>query len=1197
MPDCNYRNPLLRAGVSQQQRVLAALVPSYAKVDERNAADLILFAKEYARYLNYYNDAVNPGNGEVTDADGDWTVFMKMDISVTLATLAKLDSKKNFAYFDFLINTILQTDNAQLADLKKYYQAIFEYLYSLVYVLDEEWKHLPKDFPFTEMCGNMIQSRMNELVWRIQQYYQQSAAINLVGTEPPFIFDNAPIDISSIQSLLIQPLSPIWDFTPSDPFVLPVEGGTDAEKIKYIAQHSIFKGTIELFLKSAASLTQKANDALESSFQFYPKHAPHYALYLTFIKLFKFAQTHLNDYTGNHLNFYYKDVLQLKNAPAKPDSVHLVIELAKQTESHLLAKDTVFKAGKDVDGKEMFYAATNDVVLNKGQVKTISSVFKQKQTIGGVDHLKLFAAPVANSGDGKGGELTSADKSWKPFGDPKKNDLARTGFSLAHSILFMKEGARTITVTFECNDVSDLTPDASEIKNWFLVRTTGAKDWVDLSITNSQVLSYEKKLVLTIDVPNDKPAIVPYNEKIHAAGYSTALPVIEFTVNTASFGHDPHLVMDILQVKKIHLAVNVTGLKDVAIQNELSVLDSAKPFDIFGPQPHIGSSFIIGSKEIFLKNKDASVNATMHIEWDKVDQLIYDSAHLNYNYNTNQYYFVSKKVRIKYLHNGVWTDTNSNANQIIFAHIHQITDGIEYHVQLKEPITLHLPQFSNTFDFAKNETYNTGSATGFMKIEFEGPADFGHSDFVKRFTKASLDKTTLPDQPYTPSVKSLTIDYTAEADLHFASTNASDDKGHFYQLLPFGHAEKHGSSVTLLANFAYEGRIYIGLEQFKPDQSIQILFQLSEGSANPLKDRQNIGWAYLSKNNTWVNFDDKSVSDSTNDLTQSGIIKFGFPHDATDINSTFPEKLFWIRGAVLNDTDAICNIIQLHAQAIKAEYTDHLKNGNYYKNILPESTISKLVISDPAIKKTQQPYSSFGGRVIESDADFHVRVSERLRHKNRGITMWDYEHLVLQNFPEVYKVKCINHTKITLSGSVESDNEMSPGHVVVVPVPDLRNKNAIDPLMPMTSIGMLTNITEFLKKHISPFVRLQVKNARFEEIQLDFRVKFNNDDGAFYHDVLRDEIVEYLSPWAFESGADLAFGGSVYKSVLLNFVEERPYVDFVTCFKMYKWVDGVRSSDIDEAVATSARSVLVSYGGSPALDKHIIDYVNHDCNC
>jgi hypothetical protein len=518
---------------------------------------------------------------------------------------------------------------------------------------------------------------------------------------------------------------------------------------------------------------------------------------------------------------------------------------------------------------------------------------------------------------------------------------------------------------------------------------------------------------------------------------------------------------------------------------------------------------------------------------------------------------------------------------------------------------LPLPQFTNGFDFNANESYSIQSKNGFMKIEFTGPSDFGHSDYVKRFTDASLNDGTLPPEPYAPTIKSISVNYFASSSFAVNNTTAlvNDTEGHFYHLMPFGHAEQHaalvgaGSVQSLLPSFSNEGELYVGIENFKANQSLQILFQLSEGSANPLKDRQDILWHFLAANNQWQLFDEKSLADASNDLTVSGIIKYGFPNNATDINTAFNEKIFWIKGTVQHDSDACCNIIQLHAQAIKAQFTDYLSKSNYYKEVLPAETISKLLISNNAVKKIQQPYSSFGGRIKEPDDIFYIRISERLRHKNRGISMWDYERLVLQNFSEVYKVKCLNHTRITLSGGIESDNEMAPGYVVVVPIPDLRNRNAVDPLKPMTSIGTLNNIEEYLKQHISPFVRLQVKNARFEEIQLDFRVKFNNDDGAFYHDLLITEIEQYLSPWAYDTGADINFGGSIYKSVLLDFVEERPYVDFITCFKMFQYVDGVRSADIDEAMATSARTIFVSFGGTETNPKHIIDYVNYDCNC
>jgi len=43
------------SGTSQLQRALQALLTGYAKVDERTTAQLVLFAKNYAAYLNYFN--------------------------------------------------------------------------------------------------------------------------------------------------------------------------------------------------------------------------------------------------------------------------------------------------------------------------------------------------------------------------------------------------------------------------------------------------------------------------------------------------------------------------------------------------------------------------------------------------------------------------------------------------------------------------------------------------------------------------------------------------------------------------------------------------------------------------------------------------------------------------------------------------------------------------------------------------------------------------------------------------------------------------------------------------------------------------------------------------------------------------------------------------------------------------------------
>lgn len=83
---CNEKNPLQREGTSVLTRVLSALSTSFAKADERQAADILLFLRRYSTYLNYYNTT--------NSLAGDWEPFMKMDISVTLAFLMRLDSRK-----------------------------------------------------------------------------------------------------------------------------------------------------------------------------------------------------------------------------------------------------------------------------------------------------------------------------------------------------------------------------------------------------------------------------------------------------------------------------------------------------------------------------------------------------------------------------------------------------------------------------------------------------------------------------------------------------------------------------------------------------------------------------------------------------------------------------------------------------------------------------------------------------------------------------------------------------------------------------------------------------------------------------------------------------------------------------------------------------------------------------------------------
>lgn len=1190
MPDCISINPLQRSGTSQYKRVLQALLPGYAQVDEREYADLILFAKNYAAYLTYF-DASNKSNG-------DWLPLMKMDISVSLATIARQQAGPWFTYVQELYKQIQDTEPinpGDLDDLRQYYTSIYHLIATLIYQLDEQLQSLPKDFAFTEYLNITITSRLAEPWSKLKTYYTESKkpANGMIDDAAPLSPPETPIQVQRVSDLLVNNLSPVWTTVP---FIPPINGTDEADKIKNTINHSIFKGLIEGLLKTFSAIIDTAGKYLLETLEDFPTHTPHYALYLTFLKLFRVAQEHVNKFTDRHLSFYYKDILRLQLQTARPDQVHLLFELQKNIAQHLLKKDTVFKAGKNKAGQELFYALTDDIVVNKGKVKSIKSVLAENNTT----YTTLYAAPISNSADGKGAALITADKSWEPFGDPNSHDTATIGFAVAHPVLFMKEGLRTVNLKFSFN--SEPFPIFQQLIDQFSIKITGAKGWHD--VTADYAVIFGDGLYINFSLPADAPPFAPYNEKIHQSHFDTGLPIVQFLVKNVKGENNYISQFADSFVTGVDILVTVSGLKDVTLQNEVGPLDAAKPFQLFGPQPHMDSAFIIGSKEIFLKNHYAPVSAYVNIEWDKVDKLAVISGNSSYTY------FVNKVVTTAYLEDGTWLETGTK--QTLFEHDsaddHTEYQGNTLHVRPYQTITLDLPQFQNDADFTPNQQYDINSRNGFTKIIFRGPTDFGHGDYIKRFTKEALKgaSANLPDEPYTPTVKALTLNYSVSAhvDLSLSTPESfSEQNGYFYHITPFGHAVQHRSILGATATIPMiqpnnnEGELYIGIEQFKAGQSLHLLFKVSEGSADPAYNRQPLQWSYLAAGNQWKTFDEYAVSDQTNDLTKTGIIRFAVPATATDTNTLMGEQLFWIRGTAAVNTPAICNLIAIHAQAATAVLVDHHKSGLVYTDILPAGTIAKLLISDTAIKSIQQPYSSFGGRTKEPAAKFYNRVSERLRHKNRAITMWDYERLVLQQFPEIYKVKCINHTKINTTGT--GDNELCPGHVLVVPIPDLAGLNAINPLKPQTSIGTLEDIKKHLRRHTSPFVKLEVKNARFEEIQLDFKVKFLTDDGAYYRDILIREIEQYLSPWAYGGTQEIEFGGKISKSKLLDFIEERSYVDYLTCFKMHHIVNGIKSGDVEEAVATSSRSVFVSYAGNEALNdpKHIIDYLNPDCNC
>jgi len=1206
---------LVREGTSQDARYLPALDPSSAPANARSIADSIVFARDYASLLKHYDANNNP------TPDG-WPTLFGADVAVPLAVASVEDIAAYQAalreWFDFLNDPANTLKKARLRERLGY---LYDSIATLARALDWLAQTLPAGMDFKATLQNLIRTQLAPELARLIAYYKAGETLNLVSAVVPAgqlkILGQPFVKFVDVLS---GNLSTDWSagaaWSGYIAGILPdasVYGPAGAvfTQINHCSTNNLFRSVFDQFLKVFSRVVADAQQALQGTLTDWDGHQPHYALFLAFLQLFEYARAAGNTLTQRHLDFYFRTILGLQEKAAEPGQVFLLAELAKQSASRDFTAGELFKAGKDGQGNDAFFSNAADFVANKAQVAALKSLYRhgtEPVDSSSLDQGRIYASPVANSDDGLGAPLTSADLSWDPFFNKVYTDgalsaikmpEAEIGFAVASHYLLMGEGQRWIYAPISVSGYAGPVTGA-DYKDDIRCFVTTDKGWLEkpaqIFAPGSPDMFY-----LLVELTGADPAAVPYSQAVHGYTFDTDLPMLLVKLKQDDTRRYAYSSFDGVTVSKIDLNVVAAAVKTLAASNDFGPVDPSKPFQPFGPSPVAGSSLVIGSKEIFQKSL---VAAWINVEW-RIPPAMYPSSSAPPTAGT---YFLNQ---------GSWVKANLPAASIApNSGPDPLATTFALNADLDKPV-LDEP------DFSANEYFGTQSRQGFVRLSLSG--NFGQdtyqSDLIKYLKGVT---TTQPPStpPGGPTASALTMGYwaTTTLDLTSGKQAAFDTRpGQFFHLAPFGTAERHpylsgGDMVSLFPEFAFalgnktldsEAEFYIGIAGLAPPQNLSLLFQVSDGTADPLalKPVPHIGWSYL-RENRWVAFGPTQVQDGTGEWLQSGIVTLSVPADAGSDNTYLPSGLFWIRAAVHEKSEAVCRFQLAAAQALRAVFSNRGNAPGFSATPLAAGTISKLATPDAAVKSISQPYASFGGRGAEEPQDFYVRVSERLRHKDRAIDLWDYEHLILEAFPQIYKVKCLNHTCYEPSDSgLGIYRELAPGHVTVVTIPDLQGQQQRDPLKPYTSLGLLQDIEAFLSTRTNCFTTLHVKNPQFEDVRLSFSLRlFPGFDEAYYTQLLQQSITRFLSPWAFSGTGSPSFGGKVYKSVLINFVEQQPYVDYVTDFKVFRDIGGVSgSADLDEVTGSTAVSILVSAPASrhkiALIDDEQVSALAESCLC
>lgn len=979
------------------------------------------------------------------------------------------------------------------------------------------------------------------------------------------------------------------------------------------------------------------------------KTEPHYALFIAFLELFQYAQRDINSFTKRHLDFYYKDVLKLIKKSADPDQAFILFELAQNASSVLIPEGTALDGGEDALGNPLVYRTAHNVLINRAETASFKALFYNKD-----NDSRLYASPIANSENGIGEEIDTPEPKWRTFGsisDPSApfntadvdRPQANVGFAIASPVLFMAEGVRIVQLTLTLNSVVGISN--SILSDAFNVSFSGEEGWIIPSTDSSKIpvdTTYlgapgTNTIIIQRTLMSDQEAVVGYNLEEETERFEEGWPVVRVLLNPTST-NSPFIyeVLKGIRVNSVKINVDVQEVRDIIVQNDNGVLDASKPFQPFGARPQITSSFYIGSQEIFRKNL---TTVRLNLTWKGLPDnsngfagyyqsylpVISDLSKRRINSNFKAQVDILEGKSWKQLLS--WTSTAARlfSDEPIFAvpsSISAPSSGFSL-IPFSIPIfgsklvpfrqisvnnNAVLNSFKGNPELPELESYTVNSKSGFLRLQLQN-IDFGHGDYQNSYAVRAINAATgttpgfpLPNEPYTPTISEISINYSASDELSLINNvlNKSEDSFNFksvsyYHVEPFGVREIHPylfketTFANLLPRYNDEGTLYIGVSNFNPPGSLSVLFKVAEGSSNPNLPVQQVKWSILS-NNEWINLpENRIIADGTIGLLTSGIIEFDLPKSMTINNTILPSGFVWLKAAVENNSAAICEMIEIHAQAATAVFVDLENDPKHYESALPAESITDFVNGIAGISEVSQPYASFGGRSIESDEAYYIRISERLRHKNRAVMIWDYERLVLEEFPKVYKVKCMNHTRFISSTDIK---EIVPGNVSLAVVANLRNQNAVNLLKPQSSLVLLERIRDFITQINPPCVELHVKNPIYEEILVKFNVRFHlGVDPGFHSRLLNDEIKGFLAPWAFDA-LDISFGGTIEASVILNFIEKRSYVDYVTCFEMDQITSNETLKNIQVAKAQSAASILTS------VEEHEI-YVleTDDCEC
>ena len=856
---------------------------------------------------------------------------------------------------------------------------------------------------------------------------------------------------------------------------------------------------------------------------------PDISLLLSFIQMQERIKPQFNCFSERHKLFYYRHILGLSERPAVTDKAHLVITLSDDTPSMTLEPGRRFIGGEDSEGKRLVYRSSDIAVLNHSQVSTLFSLNSTNRKSGKlllsryIDVTTGLSMPEQGSGGPSAysfGEATILDN--------ETQLVPQLGFVIASELLYLEGGTRTIDVVFSPLDIDIVMPNLKENFDIYLsvaeerLRLNPLEIIVeDLPPDPSAAEVDMVDNLLKIVLPPLFPSVTHLNADI--APVNLNKPFIEFILKTDS---SDVTIIQSLDIAKVAITVNVVGLPNAVINYQGRFIENSETVQLFGIAPRKNSEMRFGHAELL--NKPIR-SLAIQLDWINLPDVNLATYYKDYSFSKED--------------DSTWKFSV------------QASDLIE---DLNEfPILGRTALGSDKDDFSvysetlvvSNDLQKTLSPIGpykrlglTEKILSEWPRwfslrlqvnDFGHHSYGQvsqaKSIKALKNNEAAAEKyitavPYTPTVSSLTIDYTAQQEWNLDQALSVDNSGLLLvDVMGYKPIDTRFSSFSLLPSYSRHGYLYIAVSGMQAPGQCRLYFEMDVADGANTTNNIDLKWEFLQANE-WLRCSRSKlfgsskrvriIEDSTMDLLDSGIIVFELPE--MDFSTFMSDGLLWLRLSARDDIDSsqtqlrYSRIKQIASQGIEVELDSNDYAASHFQQPLAAQSISELALADYRIDNVSQLYSSFAAKTRESADSFSVRISERLRHKQRALNAWDIEHIVLAEFTELYQARCyqllMSDQLLTSDQSLASQSQLK---LMLIPIN--HDDSVLQPKLPLY---LKRKIEEYINDFCMMGETIEVVDAEYLELQLLLNIKIKSGvDIASSVLELNQLLVELLSPW------------------------------------------------------------------------------------